>query len=267
MTLDLEQDYGDILDIPRYEGFSQIAALVNLLRSRNIPLTCFVQGSIFYSHPFIIQQMQELNIEFELHGYYHLKPTKIEHEFEISKGIEAYTSYFNKTPLAYRSPSGIINNNMFGILSKYHLNIDSSIFPSLRPGGYFNGLNKPIMPYLLDNKLTVEFPISVCSKIIRIPITLSYLKLFGKSYFDILKLGKLPILINFDFHLHDLSLLTTYNDITFSQYNPIYQNIFRKIYLNNNGLKILENIIDLFFTKGYEFLTLSDVYNLIVVDA
>ena len=45
LTLDLEQDYGDLLEKPGYEGLEHIPELVNLLKQRGLPLTCFVQGS------------------------------------------------------------------------------------------------------------------------------------------------------------------------------------------------------------------------------
>jgi hypothetical protein len=267
LTLDLEQDYGDILNVPRYEGFSQVDRLTDLLGKKNLPLTCFVQGSLFNSHPMVIRQLNSLKTEFGLHSYSHPRPVNMNHEYEISEGRKTYIKYFKKEPLAYRSPSGVICNDMFDVLSKYSFVIDSSIFPSLRPGGYFNSLDKPVKPYLLKNKVTVEFPISVFSKIIRVPITLSYIKLLDKPYFSALKLSKLPNLINFDFHLHDLANLTTYKEIPFSYYSSIYQAIFRKIYRNKNerhGFKLLENVINMFSMKKYEFLTLMDVYNLLL---
>ena len=268
MTFDLEQDFGDILDTPRFEGLSQIDSLISLFNTLSLPLTCFVQGSLFISHPFVIQQFKQLEIEFELHSFTHPKPRGIDHEFEIAKGRETYIAYFGKEPLAYRSPCGVSNKNMFRILSEYHFKIDSSIFPSFRPGGYFNSLDKPVTPYVLDNQFTVEFPISVFSRLLRVPITLSYIKLFGKPYLRSLKSCNLPNLINFDFHLHDLANLTTYEEIPFPRYHPLYRLIFNKIYNNRNdeyrGMELLERIINMFFAKGYEFLTIADVYHLIV---
>ena len=51
LTLDVEQDYGDLLDEPNYEGLKYIPKLVRFLKERNIPLTCFVKGSLFETHP------------------------------------------------------------------------------------------------------------------------------------------------------------------------------------------------------------------------
>ena len=265
LTLDLEQDYGDLLDEPSYKGLSCIDAVVSLFRERSIPLTCFVQGSLLETHPYAIEQLSELDIEFEVHSYSHPKPKEIDHELEISRGKEAFTKFFRKEPLAYRSPAGIVSEEMFALLPLYGFKFDSSVIPSLRPGGYFNSLDKPIMPYLLDNSNTIEFPLTVFSKVIRLPVSLSYVKLLGKPYFHLLRIINLPSLIVFSFHLHDLCSLSSSSNIPFSKFSPLYRVIFRRIYKgrNNNGMELLEDLITLFASKGYQFLKLMDVSSLI----
>jgi peptidoglycan/xylan/chitin deacetylase (PgdA/CDA1 family) len=267
MTLDLEQDYGDVLDEPDFEGLSQIENLKRIFKKNNLPLTCFVQGSLFHSHPQDIEQLKDLDIEFGVHTYSHPKPQTINHEFEITKGKEAFIKYFDKEPLGYRSPSGIFNETMLKLVSKNNFKYDSSVFPSFRPGGYFNSLKIPAEPYILDGENTIEFPVAVFSSALRIPITLSYVKLLGKPYINLMKTFQTPDLIVFDFHLHDLKTLNSSKSIPLNKYSPLYRSIFRKIYQNNQdqtaGLKLLEKLISLFSQKGYEFLKLSDVYEII----
>lgn len=265
LTLDLEQDYGDILDEPSYEGLSHMSAVVNLLKAKDVPLTCFVQSSLLETHPSAIEQLSELDIEFELHTYSHPKPKEIDHELEMRRGKEAFTRFFGKEPLAYRSPSGVVSEKMFALLPLYGFKFDSSVIPSLRPGGYFNSLNKPITPYLLDNSNTIEFPVTVFSKVIRVPVSLSYVKLLGKVYFRLLRISRLPNLIVFSFHLHDLYTLSSSSNIPSGKFPPVYRFIFRRIYkgINNNGMELLKDLITLFSSKGYEFLKLVDAYRLI----
>ncbi|MCL0097678.1 polysaccharide deacetylase family protein [Dehalococcoidia bacterium] len=265
LTLDLEQDYGDLLDEPSYKGLSCIDAVVSLFRERSIPLTCFVQGSLLETHPYAIEQLSELDIEFEVHSYSHPKPKEIDHELEISRGKEAFTKFFRKEPLAYRSPAGIVSEEMFALLPLYGFKFDSSVIPSLRPGGYFNSLDKPIMPYFLDNSNTIEFPLTVFSKVIRVPVSLSYVKLLGKPYFRLLRTFNLPNLIVFNFHLHDLFQLDSSNRILFERFPVVYQMIFKRIYCegNLNGLHILDELIMLFRKRGYKFLRLRDIYDTI----
>lgn len=71
LTLDLEQDYGDLLETPCYEAFEHIPEFITYFKEENIPLTCFVQGSTLDTHPHYIQLLEALDIEFELHAYSH----------------------------------------------------------------------------------------------------------------------------------------------------------------------------------------------------
>lgn len=265
LTLDVEADYGSRLDKPRYEGLYFIGVLVDFLKKRNIPLTCFVQGSIFDSHPDELQKFNELDIEFELHSFSHPTPQEMDIELEVKKGKEAYRRFLNKDPIGYRAPQGAIKNEDYNILSLYGFKYDSSIFPSIKPG-VFNNLSKPTKPHIIDNLDIIEFPFTVFSKIIRIPIALSYIKLLGSPYFFLLKTFKLPNLIIFDFHLHDLFQLSSLNDFPFKQLPPIYRNVFRRIHQDGkDGLLILDKFITMLQKKGYRFDKLINVYEEIFV--
>ena len=64
LTLDVEQDFGARLDCPNYEGLSHIPQLVDLLKRHDIPLTCFMQGSILETHQTKIEPFLALDVEF-----------------------------------------------------------------------------------------------------------------------------------------------------------------------------------------------------------
>lgn len=262
LTLDVEQDYGHLLDEPSYEALQHLPDLVNLFRERSIPLTCFVQGSLFEIHPSAIEQLSALDVEFEVHTYSHPKPKEMDHEREISEGKEAFTKFWGREPIGYRSASGVVDEKMFAILPRYGFKFDSSVVPSIRPG-VFNSLNKPTGPYFLNDCGIAEFPVTVVSNLIRIPISLSYVKLLGKPYFYLLRSSNLPNLIIFSFHLHDLYTLTSSSNIPFERFTLLCRTIFRRIYTgrSDSGMGLLENLITLFSTKGYRFLKLIDVYH------
>jgi peptidoglycan/xylan/chitin deacetylase (PgdA/CDA1 family) len=264
LTLDVEQDYGDLLDKPSYEGLQHIPDLVNLFKGRNIPLTCFVQGSLFETHPSAIEQLSALDVEFEVHAYSHPKPREINHELEISRGKAAFTKFLGREPMAYRSPCGVVDEKMFSILPLHGFKFDSSVVPSVRPGA-FNSLNRPTKPYFFNDSGVVEIPVTVVSNLIRIPISLSYIRLLGRTYFYLLRSIKLPKLIIFNFHLHDLYTLGSSKNIPFGKFPVLYRAIFRRIYTrsSDNGMGLLQDLINLFSRKGYRFLKLIDVYRLI----
>lgn len=265
LTLDVEQDHADLLDEPSYDGFEHIPNLVSFFKERDIPLTCFVQGSLLETHPAQIEQLYTLDVEFELHSYSHPGPQEMNTEFEIEKGKEAYRRFFSEDPLGYRAPLGVINGSDYEILASNGFRFDSSIYPSIRPGT-FNNLTKPTKPYILNNSQIVEFPIAVLSDIIRVPVSLSYIKLLGKPYLRLLKTFNLPSLIIFDFHLHDLFQLNSSNKIPLKKFPFIYQKIFKRIYHQGsiNGLYVVNELIMMLKKRGYTFSKLIDIYDLIL---
>jgi len=263
LTLDVEQDYGDLLNEPAYEGLEYIPELADFFKEKGIPLTCFVQGSLFETHPEKIEVLLHLDAEIELHSYSHPGPDKMNVKFEVERGKKAYYDYFGRPPAGYRSPLGVIREQDYEILAENGFKFDSSIFPSLRPGA-FNNLRKPTKPYLLNNSRIVEFPFTVFSDVLRIPISLSYIKLFGKPYIYLLKNFSLPSLIVFDFHLHDLFHLRSSDKTSSKKFPAIYHLIFRKIYQNDrSGVTILDELITILKRKGYSFQKLMDVYKVI----
>lgn len=260
LTLDVEQDYGARLAEPRYEGLEHIPDLVNFFKEWDIPLTCFVQGSLLESHPAQIDQLSSVDVEFELHSYSHPDPQRNNIRFEIEKGKEAYRKFFGKDPMGYRAPLGVINDGDYQVLAWHGFKFDSSIFPSIRPG-VFNNMRKPIKPYLLGNTGIIEFPITVLSNLIRLPMSLSYLKLLGKPFLRLIRSCRLPSFIVFSFHLHDLITLGSSSKIPVEKFSPPYRAIYNRIYKgNNNGIELLGNLITIFSEKGYRFLNLIDVY-------
>jgi len=263
LTLDVEQDYGDLLEEPSFEGLNYIPEVVKFFKERKMPLTCFVQGSLFETHPDKIEQLAELDVEFELHSYSHPNPKKMNTELEVKKGKKAYQRFFGSNPLGYRAPLGFILEEDFRILASEGFKFDSSIFPSIRPG-VFNNLRAPVQPYLLDDFNLVEFPITVLSNHIKIPIALSYIKLLGKLYFRILFSLPQPNLIIFNFHIHDLFELKTSTRLMLEKHPLIYRCIFNRIYKGSeNGFVILDKLIKAWYEKGYEFWKLSELYKAI----
>jgi peptidoglycan/xylan/chitin deacetylase (PgdA/CDA1 family) len=263
LTLDLEQDYGTLLQEPSYEGIEHIPDLVEFFNNRNIPLTCFVQGSLLKTHPNQVESLAALDVEFEIHAFSHLRAKESNHRSEIERSKQAYSNFFGKEPVGYRCPDGVIDEAGYEILAANGFKFDSSIFPSIRPGAFSN-LRKPTKPFRINSLGTIEFPFTVFSHVIRVPIALSYIKLFGKPYLYLLKEFNLPGLVVFDFHLHDLFSLSSFEKIPLERFHLIERLIFKKIYQRDNeGLLVLSEFISILEEKGYNFQKLIDVYQVV----
>jgi peptidoglycan/xylan/chitin deacetylase (PgdA/CDA1 family) len=259
LTLDLEQDYGDLLEKPTYEGLEHIPELVTFFKEENIPLTCFVQGSIFETHPESINLLKALDIELELHAYSH-SSKNIDTDLDVLKGKEAFYKFVGTNPIGYRSPLGIINDVDYYTLANNGFKYDSSIFPSFRLG-VFNNISKPTNPYIVNGTNIMEFPIGVFSKAIRIPLSLSYLKLFGRPYTGLLKYYPLPNLIIFGFHMHDLFDLRSASLLPLDKYSLVYKAVFKRIYQKkSDSLSSLKEFIYILQRKHYSFSNLRNIY-------
>jgi peptidoglycan/xylan/chitin deacetylase (PgdA/CDA1 family) len=268
LTLDVEHDYGTLLTTPTFEGMRNIPLLVDFLKDKDIPLTCYVQGSLFETQGQDINYLSKLDVEYEPHSFSHPNPNRMDFEWEIAKSKEAYRAFFGKEPIGYRSPDGYVNgDHYFETLLHNGFKYDSSVFPSFRPDR-FNHLSYPVNPSYVLNKQIIEFPFSVLSPYLRVPISLSYLKLFGITFLKLLEILPLPNLIIFDFHLHDLSSLPSFNEINFQNILPLYQKaLFKRIYRNNGeqGFLILNRFIETLQKSGYEFLKVEDIFKEVII--
>src|SRR5512135_2089346 len=90
LTLDVEHDYGTLLSRPTYDGLNNIPPLVDLLREKDLPLSCYIQGSLFETHGKEIACFSRLDTEFAAHSYSHPSPARMNFEYEIEKSKEAY---------------------------------------------------------------------------------------------------------------------------------------------------------------------------------
>lgn len=263
VTLDLERDYGELLKESCYEGLAYLHTLISFLKKAHVPLTCFVQGSLFESHPREVSELANAGHELELHSYSHLR-----HRWsleEMVRGKLAYSKFMNKEPLGYRAPLGIISKSDYQMLESFGFKFDSSIFPSVRPEAY-NNLKQLTVPHMLNRYDIVEFPFSVLSPLVRIPISLSYINLLGSLYYHTLKKANLPNFIVFNFHLQDVFLLKSSSMLPFQEFSLPYRLIFKRIYLRpeTKGITVLDKAFAIFKDKGYSFTKMSDVYDTII---
>jgi peptidoglycan/xylan/chitin deacetylase (PgdA/CDA1 family) len=260
LALDFEQDFGGILDTASFEGLQFIPELIETLHKHTVPLTCFTQGLLIESHPEAIRLMSSADVEFELHTYSHCKRENIKHDFEIKKGKEVFVKYFQKEPLAYRSSCGVTDNTLFSALYSKGFKVDSSVIPSVR-FGYYNNLQPQCKPYYLPGTQIVEFPVAILSPMLPIPLSLSYINLLGAPYLNLIRFARLPNIVFLSFHLHDLGVLDSSQELQMDNFGVVEKAIFHKIYKNNrSGMKYLDRLIQIFINKGYKFKKLEEIY-------
>ena len=251
LTLDLEKDYGTALKKDNFYALEKCKDLITFLEKYNIPLTVFIQTKILEKNLFPDCLLNSnLQIEYGVHSYSHMIGNGLNHQEEIQLSTELFKSYFNKKPLGYRAPNGVISKKYLNELKKLGYLYDSSFIPSWRIKRF---TNKPVKtkPFLIDDGL-IEIPFSVCSNLFAIPVSLSYFKLIGKSYQKIYLTMSENSRVIFNIHLHDLiNPIKSYSKLSFF-YKIIYIRNF------NKGFEIFKKFILTYKKEGISFDILSN---------
>ncbi len=246
ITLDLEQDYGRT---EAYNAFDHIEELSPIVKKYDVRLTAFVVGKVLDERHEVVGKVAQLNTDFALHSYTHNIMSPQDVEWEIKESKRAYIDYFGKSPAGYRAPQGRVSRFHFQVLKEEGFIYDSSLIPSWRPGVYAN-LRARRDPYYVDGLL--EIPFSVISRRLRLPLIMSYMKLFPRAYQLGFNIFGLPNVVVFDFHLHDLFKTESLSKLQWK---------YRTFHNRNasNALGIFEGFITLLRDKGYDFVTMKEL--------
>jgi hypothetical protein len=254
-TIDVEPDFGGLLDEDMYFGIDNLKRLIEIVRKYNIKITAFVTGKTVEDRPIVIDLLQEIDAEIEQHSYNHQvgHGSKLK---DIEKGIESYEKTFGKPPNGYRAPQGIITKEEISFLQHAGVKYDSSIFPTFFPGR-FNRLGFPTNPFYLGHSKLVEIPFSVLPRI-RIPISLSYMQLIGFNNFKFLfKIFGLHSPIIYDFHTYELGKVKSYQQL------PLNPKIgyFRSQNLYHDPATVFESFIGFILREGYQSRYMMELYD------
>ena len=255
LTMDFEKDYGDrvgafnILDDRK-----EIKEFSNLFKELQVPYTIFIQTSLLENFPLAYETLQLLGDDFHCHSHTH--NTKIQKNTEeILKSSEVFYNFFGYMPLGYRAPQGVFKDGDIETIKSAGFQFSSSIFPSYRPGK-FNNLSKPQKPFRYKNGL-LEIPFSVVP-LIRYVISLSYIKLIGLRLNKLFyKIFGLPNILIFDSHLHDFIL----NEDSFNKLPMPLKIAWGRN--KNKGKEYFIKFVELLRNQGYEFITVTQLYNLL----
>lgn len=257
LTLDLEEDLGSAAQSLSYFCHEKSHLFIKMVKESNIKITIFVTGDIIENHfdllePYIAEPHF---FEFELHSYDHRYVySSVNKRLEnISRSVDAYVKFFSKAPLIFRNPDGVISKLEIELLFKNGIKYGSNFFPAYFPGR-FNNLHLPTNPFRIKGLDYIEIPMSV-TKLLKIPLSLSYIQLFGNLlYKAILKYGVDESIV-FGFHLHDLFTKELFSKgINISLVHKMAY--FKAAYLSN-GLRLFNEMLNYFKQKNYNFNFLS----------
>lgn len=253
LTLDFECDYGTALDANHYNAVETAPRLVDVLEAHEVPLSVFLQTEILETCPETVTPFIDAAVPVEFHAHSHTHPPRKEAdaEYEIAESVRRVRRRFNTDPIGFRFPDGAVHTCDYDILADNEVAFSSSVFPSWRPGR-FNNLRSRRGPHRMAGSDVVELPFTVYSGYVRVPVSLSYLKLFGTAYERLVSTRPPPVIV-FDFHMHDLVAPPTFEALS----TPL-----KAVYTRHkhDGLAMLNQLVEALLEQGYEFGQMTDLY-------
>jgi len=258
LTLDLECDFGTALRDNTFEAASHTDRLVTLLERLQIPLTVFVQTELLDANPAAVDRLIEADVstEFYPHSHTHQARARTDVATEVQQSTERFQSFFDRDPLGYRFPDGDIRTNDYDHLAAHGYRFDTSVFPTVR-FGKFDHTDEPTSPSYRTDTDIVEIPFTTYPRLLKIPIALSYCRLFGRPYTELL-LRRPPPVVVFNIHMHDLITPSTYRELS-----PLYKAIYAR---NDRGFELLETVLYRLQEAGLDFRLLSSVHDRLRTD-
>lgn len=252
LTIDYECDYGTALAENTFQALDHTDCLVSLLERFDVPLTCFVQTEVLEEKPEGVEELRSASVPvtFHPHSHTHRPRDETDVEEEIATSTSAYREFFGSRPVGYRFPNGNVRPRDYRTLAEYDYKFDASVFPSWRPGHFDNRRASTTPRYLAEHDL-YEIPFTVYSDMVRIPTVLSYCRLLGRPFTELL-LRRPPAMVIFNVHMHDLV-----NPRAFDHLSPFYRGIYAR---NTPGKAHLERILAAFRESGYSFGLVDEVY-------
>lgn len=260
LTLDLECDFGTLLaaNVPSpgansYEAAGYTDRLAALLESLSIPLTCFVQTDLLEARPEAVEALRaaDVDVRFHPHSHTHRHRSKTSIRYEVEESTARYRDFFGRDPVGYRFPNGDVRPEDYDHLAREGYRFDASVFPTWRPG-HFDNTDQPRTPQYLDTWDLYEIPFTVYARWLPVPTALSFCRLFGRPYTELLTRRPPPVVV-FNIHMHDLVTPSTVDRLP-AHYRGVYAR-------NDHGLEMLESVLRSLADRGYQFGRIDDVHD------
>lgn len=252
LTVDYECDYGTALSENRYGALDETPWLASLINRLDIPLTCFVQTEVLEERPGEVERLDSASspVSFHPHSHTHCRRENTEIADEIAKATQVYEDFFGERPAGYRFPNGNVRPEDYELLAENGYQFDASVFPSWRPG-HFDNTDASTSPEYLAEYDLFELPFTVYSERLRIPTALSYCRLLGMSFKQLL-LRRPPEVMVLNIHMHDLV-----NPPAFDNLSRLYRGIYSR---NTHAKQLLEDMLCRLQEAGYEFRQMDDLH-------
>ena len=202
VSVDVEQDLGG----NSFRGVESLDKILNIFKKYNIPATLFVTGEVLQKYP---EKFQELALSYEIasHGFTHqfwntLSPE--ERAKELDNFISLYRSVFKKSPVGFRAPSHVIDEEATDLLAQKGFLYDSSVVPHYPPFKKYRGYKgkAPLLPFRFKGTNLLEIPVR--GQLWGIPLAGAWIRRLPVWFYRILFFFHQPEFITLNMHSWDI---------------------------------------------------------------
>ena len=236
VSIDVEHDLRD--GERTFAGVENLNSLLSLFGKYNIPVTLFVTGEVLKKYSNLIKKWGE-DYEIASHGYSHEfwnTLTLEQREKELREFVDLYKSIFQKTPLGFRAPSHVIDEQGMELVRRAGFLYDSSVVPHYPPLKKYRGYTgrAPLNPHrIIGGKL---FEIPNTGQLLGLPLAGTWIRKLPLSAYRFLFFFNKPRFLSLSMHSWD-SLHTDF----YWKLEEIIKILKKNNYTFLNGKQIFEN--------------------------
>jgi peptidoglycan/xylan/chitin deacetylase (PgdA/CDA1 family) len=234
VSIDVERD----LKEKTFKGAEGLDNILSLFKKYDIPATLFVTGEVLEKYGDLIKQFSQ-DHEIACHSYTHKFWNELslkERGEEVNKFISLYQSLFNKSPIGFRAPSHVIDEEGFELIDESGFLYDSSVVPHYPPFKKYRGYKgrKPLSPYRISGFNILEIPNT--GQLLGLPLVGTWIRKLPLSVYRILFLIHKPRFISFSMHSWD-----SLNPGLIFKIEEMIKILKKNNYNFKNGKQILKN--------------------------
>ncbi len=203
VSIDVEHDLRD--GERTFAGVENLNSLLSLFGEYNIPATLFVTGEVLKKYSNLVKKWGE-DYEIASHGYSHefwntLTPEQ--REKELREFVDLYESIFQKSPIGFRAPSHVIDEQGMELVRKTGFLYDSSVVPHYPPLKKYRGYKgrAPLQPYNTAEADILELPNT--GQLMGIPLVGTWIRKLPLAFYKILFFLHKPRFVSLSMHSWD----------------------------------------------------------------
>ncbi len=260
LSIDIETDYGT----GRTDSLLQLERLVEFLGEHRLPLTAFVEGQLFETHPDLCALLVERGVDVQLHVYDHA--TTGDSPDSLRRGADAYMSFMGVRPDGYRAHMYRLTPALYDTLVALEFKWDASVMRV-----YGLGRNKHACYRLGDYFVTgsglIQFPVGSW-RFAPFPLNHPYTLLAGSIGGRLLRsmCGPAGQLVAYNMHMTDLLRSPA---LAQAPYGRLFDWLQHWMWLGHGAdtFDALRSTCDYLRQQGFTFMTTSQLYQQVTAES